>query len=193
MEARLQRYAKLRMWTEGRNWPWEEASDVALPDIMTHSLRIQDTLHNAVMSIRPAINSKAVSGKEDLGKQEKIDNLIDFQVFVENEGEKFIGECADAFVNDGVMTIYVPWVREDRDVIDIRIFPAIQEDFLPVVYFKQILTEEFPKGLLYKKEIFCRMYFLHSSKYVWRTGTGINSCSSIHSRFSTRKFERCFK
>ena len=50
MNARLQRYAKYRMWTEGKDWPWEGSSDVGLPDLMQHSLRVQDTLHNAVMS-----------------------------------------------------------------------------------------------------------------------------------------------
>ena len=152
IDARLQRYAKLRQWTSGKNWPWEEASDVALPDILTHSLRIQDTLHNAVMSIRPTINSKAVSGKEDIEKQEKIDNLIDYQIFMENEGEKFMGDAASAFVDDGVMTIYIPWVREDREIIDIRIYPSIPSEALPIQYFKQLLTEEFPKGLITKKD-----------------------------------------
>jgi hypothetical protein len=64
IEARLQRYAKFRMWTEGKDWPWEDASDAAIPDMMTHSLKVQDTLHNAVMSTRPPINSKATAEVE---------------------------------------------------------------------------------------------------------------------------------
>lgn len=153
-EARLQRYAKLRMWTSGKDWPWEDASDAAVPDIMTQSLRIQDTLHNAVMQMRPAIISKALNGKSDTDKQERIDNLIDYQVFVENEGEKMIGDIADAFVNDGVMTVYVPWVREERDVVDIRIYDPIPDEVVPVAYFKELLLEQFPKptDLLFKRD-----------------------------------------
>jgi hypothetical protein len=111
------------MWTEGKDFPWEDSSDVGLPDMITHSLRMQDTLHNSVMSIRPAIVTKAISGKEDSDKQEIVDNLIDYQVFIEQPGEQLIGDAADAFVNDGVYTIFTPWVREDREVVDIRFFP----------------------------------------------------------------------
>jgi hypothetical protein len=38
----------------GKDWPWEGATDFANPDMMTASMRLQDTLHNAVMSQRPA-------------------------------------------------------------------------------------------------------------------------------------------
>ncbi len=152
IDNRLQRYAKMRMWTSRKDAPWEDASDAAVPDILTHSLRVQDTLHNAVMSMRPAIVSKAITGKEDMDKQDKVDNLIDFQVFVENNGEKMVGDCADAFVNDGVMTIYVPWVREERDVTDIRLFDPIPEESVPIVYFKELLLAEYPEGDLYKRD-----------------------------------------
>lgn len=151
LDARLQRYAKLRMWTEGKIWPWEDASDVALPDIMTNSLRIQDTLHNAVMAIRPAIITKAVSGKEDQEKQSKIDNLIDFQIFVEQAGEQFIGELSDAFVNDGVFYVFTAWVTEDREILDVRFFPPIPDEVPPVAYFKELIVNEFPRGEIFKK------------------------------------------
>ena len=145
IESRLQRHAKLRMWTEGTDWPWEDASDIGLPDMMTNSLRIQDTLHNAVMAIRPAIVTKAISGKADVDKQQKIDNLIDFQVFVEQQGEKFIGDCADAFTNDGVFHVFTAWVREDREVMDVRFYPPIPDEGVPVAYFKEIVVSEFSK------------------------------------------------
>jgi hypothetical protein len=146
IEARIQRYAKFRMWTEGKDFPWEDSSDVGLPDMITHSLRMQDTLHNSVMSIRPAIVTKAISGKEDSDKQEIVDNLIDYQVFIEQPGEQLIGDAADAFVNDGVYTIFTPWVREDREVVDIRFFPKIPDDQVPISYFKELIVDEFPKG-----------------------------------------------
>jgi hypothetical protein len=92
------------MWTEGKDWPWEDSSDCALPDLMTHSLKVQDTLHNAAMSTRPAISGKAVQ-KSDAGKEDNVNQLLDYQFFVENKGEVIVGELADAFVNDGVITL----------------------------------------------------------------------------------------
>lgn len=153
LDAQLQRYAKLRMWTEGKDYPWEDATDAAIPDVMSHSLKMQDTLVNAVLTMRPAISSNALSGKEDQEKQDKIDRLIDFQVFVENQGEKLIGDGADAFVNDPCLIIYTPWVREEREVCEIRLFPAIPDQDVPVAYFKDLLTTEFrdPEYLMYKR------------------------------------------
>ena len=34
IDARLQRYAKYRMWTEPKDWPWEDATNFANPDMM---------------------------------------------------------------------------------------------------------------------------------------------------------------
>ena len=112
-ESRIQRYAKYRGWTEGRDWIGDETSDIGLMDMMQNSLKIQDTLHNAVMSQRPVVESQAVK-KEDVDKQKLIDNLIDFQVFVEQSGEKMVEEAAESFCNDGVFTIFIPWIKEDK-------------------------------------------------------------------------------
>ena len=51
--ARLERYAKYRGWTEGKTWPFENSSDISLPDLMTGSQREQDTLANAMLSAPP--------------------------------------------------------------------------------------------------------------------------------------------
>ena len=110
IDARLQRYAKFRMWKEEKTWPWPNASNAAVPDIMTACLRMEDTLHNAVMSQRPAVVSKAFQ-KANKGKSTVVDNLLDYQFFVEAKGEKVIGEAASAFVGDGVVTAFIPWVR----------------------------------------------------------------------------------
>jgi len=140
-DARLQRYAKFRGWTEGRDWIGDETSDVALPDMTTASLKMQDTIHNAVMSQRPAVSAKAVS-KEDKDKQEKIDNLLDYQFFIENNGEKTLEEMAEAFVNDGVYTVFTPWVKEKKKVSQVLLFDPIQGDF-PQQYFEEILNQEY--------------------------------------------------
>lgn len=145
MQARLQRYAKFRMWTEGKDWPWENASDAAVPDIMTASLRMQDTIHNAVMHQRPAVVSKAMQ-KANREKSAVVDNVLDFQFFVEAVGEKVVGEMADAFVNDGAVTVFIPWVEEKRETHDIRVLSPIPDDMAPGEYFALQLIRVFPKG-----------------------------------------------
>lgn len=142
-DARLQRYAKFRMWTEGKNWPWPNCSDLGLPDMMEKSLRVQDTLHNAVMSTRPAIGATAISGTSP-DKERHIDQLHDYQFFVEQPGETIVGELADAFVNDGVCIAFTPWITEERDVVETRIFDPIPADLAPRQYFQQLLNQTFP-------------------------------------------------
>lgn len=141
-EVRIQRYAKFRMWSEGKDWPWPDSSDVPLSDMMEKSLRVQDTLHNAVMSARPPIGSKAVSGANP-EKERSIDRLIDYQVFVEQDGENIIGDLADAFVNDGDFTVFIPWVKEFRETSDAKIFPPIPDETEPINYFQAIIQQEF--------------------------------------------------
>lgn len=145
IEARLQRIAKFRMWTEGKTWPWEDASDAAVPNIMTASLRMQDTIHNAVMSQRPAVVSKAMQ-KANKDKSAVVDNVLDYQFFVEAKGEKVIGEMADAFVNDGVVTVFIPWVREERETHEVRVLPKIPDAQPPGEYFALQLMRFYPKA-----------------------------------------------
>jgi hypothetical protein len=147
-EARIQRYAKFRMWVEGKDWPWPDSSDVPLSDMMEKSLRMQDTLHNAVMSDRPAILGKArVPG--DVGQQDTVNSLLDTQFFIEQKGEVIIGEIADDFINEGVFTVFVPWIKEMREVSDIRVYDAIPEELqFPSEYFRAILQKEFPEAAI---------------------------------------------
>lgn len=143
INRRLERYAKFRMWTTGKDWPWPNASDSAFPDMMTQSLRLQDTIHNAVMAIRPTISSKSKT-PADVDKQEVVDNLIDYQVFEEQNGEYIIGELIDAFVNDGHFTAFIPWIRERRQINEVMVFDAIPEDLLAGEYFEQLVTANWP-------------------------------------------------
>ena len=82
LARRIQRKAKTRMWTEPKDWPWKNSSNIGLPDILQKVLDLTETLVNAVMGQRPAIGAKA-HDKSDKDKQEIIDNLIDFQWFEE--------------------------------------------------------------------------------------------------------------
>lgn len=146
IENHLQRYAKYRMWTEGKDWPWENASDAAIPDMMTHSLKVQDTLHNAVMSSRPSVIAKAINAALK-PKEETVNNLLDYQFFVENKGENLIGELADQFVNTSAVTVFVPWITEEREAHEIRTLPPIPSETYPVVYFQQAIQSAYPQKL----------------------------------------------
>ena len=152
ISLRLQRYAKYRMWVEdGGDWPWEDSSNVALPDIATDVLALQDTLHNAVMGNRPIANARAIQ-KKDVSKQDKIDDLLDTQVFIEQDGEKAVEESADCFVLDGGWTAFIPWVREDRDVTLFRTWPELKEGEVPRARFEKILRQEFMDHLIVPKD-----------------------------------------
>lgn len=144
-DYRIQRIAKYRQWVTGKSFPWENSSDQAIPDMAESSLRTQDTLHNAIMSARPVIVSRAIL-KSDSDKQEMIDDLQDTQFFVEQNGEKVVEEACESFTNDPRCTIFVPWVRENRDVIDVLIKDPIPPDIIPSLYFEEFLKDEWPEG-----------------------------------------------
>jgi hypothetical protein len=142
---RLQRYAKYRQWTEGRDWPWQDSSDIALPDLTTNSLNTQDTLHNAVMSNRPVVSARAIE-PHDEPKQRTLDTLIDSQVFIEQDGERTLGEFIESFVNDPVATAFIPWVKENRQVTDVKTFPPIPSQLIPLEYFRDLLSQVFTQS-----------------------------------------------
>lgn len=146
MDRREQRQAKLRQWTEGKTWPWPEASDQAIPDMATTSLRMQDTLHNAVMSQRPAVVAQAVQN-HNVDKETSIDDLLDYQFFIEQRGEKIVEELASEFVDEGHFVAFVPWVRETRKFSDVKHYDPIPEDQIPIRYFQFILSREFPGAI----------------------------------------------
>lgn len=142
-DLRLQRYAKYRMWTGGKNWPWEGSSDIAVPDMMTDSFRVQDTLNNAVMSARPIVVSQALK-KAFADKQEMIDQLHDHQLFNEQDGETFIGEIIESFVNDGTYFVFLPWVKEKRETRITKAFQPLGDGGIGV--FEEYVRSEFPEA-----------------------------------------------
>ena len=145
IDARIQRYAKFRGWTEGKDWPWEGATDFPNPDMMSASMRLQDTLHNAAMAQRPAITATATK-KADKDKEEGANALLDFQFFEEQPGEKIVGELAEDFVNDGLFTAYIPWVDESRAIHEVKIFDPIPAEMSALEYFTKIVEGLFDKG-----------------------------------------------
>ena len=147
IDARLQRHAKFRMWVEPKEWPWHDASNAGIPDIMTAQLRMEDTLHNAVMQSRPVVTAAALN-KVNKDKAPVVDSILDYQFFVDGKGEKVIGEMANAFVGDGVVTVFVPWVDEKREAHDVRTLPRIPETQAPGEYFVLQLMQVYPKAQL---------------------------------------------
>ena len=145
IDARLQRYAKFRMWSEPNDLMWEGSTNFANPDMMTASMRLQDTLHNAVLSQRPPVMAKATK-KPDKDKEEKINSLLDYQFFEEQPGEQIVGTLADDFVNEGLYTAYIPWIDESRTVREIKVYPMVPVNVNPVEYFANILAGMFPKA-----------------------------------------------
>lgn len=151
-EARLQRYAKFRGWVEGKDWPWENASDVPLVDMQEKSLRQQDTLHNAVMSQMPPVGATATN-RQDRDKQDAVDKLISFQVFTEQDGEEVIGDLIDAFTNDGDFVAFVPWITEKRESALTTVFPPIPQDVPPDVYFRSLLRQKYANARMVSQTI----------------------------------------
>lgn len=138
MDARRQRYAKYRQWTDDyNNQPWEGAADIAVADLATISFRIQDTLENAVLSRRPVIEANAIRSS-DKDREAQVNDTIDHQVFLEN-GYDWLSDAIESFVNDGHFTAFIPWVVEDRQVLEIMKVPPIPEDELPSMYFRQAI------------------------------------------------------
>ncbi len=145
-ERRIQLYAKYRMWVEGgKDFPWPDASDFPLPDMMEKSLRMQDTLHNAVMSSRPVIGAKALD-RVDADKEANVDKMIHYQLFVEQPGEEWVGDMSDAFINDGLFVVFTPWITEERETSDVRRFPPIPDDMPPIDYFAAAIQQVFAEA-----------------------------------------------
>jgi len=146
-QDRLQRYAKFRMITPGSNYPWPDSSDTTMPDMMTQSLRVQDTLHNAVMSSESPVAAHAL---DDKGRDtaDNVNKLITHQVFVDMDGETLIGDLAESFTNDGIGTIMTPWVREKIDSTRIEVFEELIEGVRPKDQFRALLTVKFPNAKL---------------------------------------------
>jgi hypothetical protein len=141
---RLNRYAKYRQWeSPDTGWPWPGSSNQVMPDMMESSIRMQDTVHNAVMSARPIVVARALQ-KDNQPKESGVDALHDTQLFIEQDGERMIEHATESFCNDPSMTLYTTWVTERREVVDVRVFDPIPDDTVPRLFFSTLLRQEFP-------------------------------------------------
>lgn len=134
MNMRLDRYAKLRGWLPDKDWPWDGAANTWVPIMATASLRVKSALFNAVMGLRPVMMSRAHQ-RRNAAKQERIDQLLDWQVFTEAKGEQKFDDFISNFVDDGTAFAFVRWVRDRQTIHDVRVMPGLDEtqDHIPQV------------------------------------------------------------
>lgn len=146
-ERRIQRTAKYRGWREIKTYPWENASNAHLPIIMTDVQRTEDTLHNAVLSTRPVMNAKGAN-KAFEEKEKTVDQLLDHQVFVENQGETRIGNLISSFCQDGQFIAYTPYIKENQKVTRTNVldFPPAGQSWDE--YLWKQLTEMYPRSVV---------------------------------------------
>ena len=136
LEARLQRYAKLRGWLPEKSWPWASCSNVHVPILMTSDLRANAGLHNVVMTLRPLLSAKAQS-RSGVEREEKITQVVDYQLFLEpgpEIAERRLGDFITGGLQDGNGVAYTPWVRDERHVTETRVAPAIPPEASPSEY-----------------------------------------------------------
>lgn len=148
-EHRLQLYAKLRGWLEHKTQPWDGASNAHIPLMMTDCQRMIDTLVNAVLTQRPVMSAQATS-QADQDKGEIVDELTDFQFFVEQNGEEKVQEFADSFVTDGTAIAFIPYIKEDRKISDVRTFAPLKPEAPAELQIRLILDQAFPNSFATK-------------------------------------------
>jgi len=148
-EQRLQRYAKYRNWLEEKTQPWPGASNASVPLIMTDCQRMIDTLVNAVLTQRPVMGAQAVN-EADRDKGDTVDALIDYQFFLEQNGEERVQEFADSFIVDGTAISFQPYIKEDRKISDVRTFAPLQPGFPAEDQIRLILDQAFPQSFVNK-------------------------------------------
>ena len=143
IQMRMTRYRKLRGWLPEKTFPYNDCANFWIPLMLIFSLRTKATLENAVKSIRPMMNSKALHRRDYL-KQDRIDNLLDYQFFTENDGEKKIDQYISNFVDDEAVFSFCHWVRKEDDYRDVRVLPPPPVDQPFIVYAAQMLVIIFP-------------------------------------------------
>jgi hypothetical protein len=82
--------------------------------------------------------------KADAEKGTSIDELLDYQLFTEQNGEEIVGHLIRSFTDDGKFVAFIPWVKDRREVIEIKPVPQPQDPILAQQTYLQFLNETFP-------------------------------------------------
>lgn len=124
MQDRMGQLAKYYCIAEPKDWPYPNCSTAMVPIMMTAELRMRATLENAAKSVRPAMEAKALQ-RRNQPKEERINKLLDYQVFVENKGEPKIDDYITNFCRDKAAFIFSHWVREDQTIHEVRVLKGL--------------------------------------------------------------------
>src|SRR3990167_4812897 len=128
IQRRMARYQKLMGWLPGeKNWPWENAANFHVPIMMISSLKVESTLENACKSIRPMLEARALK-RLDKSKERRINGILDYQFFCENEGEKRLDEYIKNYVRDEAVFSLTHYVRERQGYREIKGMPGLTPD-----------------------------------------------------------------
>lgn len=145
MDLRKDRYAKFRGYLEEKVWPWNDCANFWVPIIMISVLRTAAALENAVKSIRPVMQAKALQ-RRNAQKEERINRVIDYQLFFENRGESKVDDSIMNFLLDETLFQFVHWVKDDQTIHDVRILDGLdlESDHIVQLLMKfQVLFPEF--------------------------------------------------
>lgn len=145
LTRRIQRYAKFRGWLDEKSYPWPGCSNVHLPILMTSGLRASAGLHNVIMTLRPLMTAKAAS-RAGIEREEKITQTLQYQMFLEpgpEIAERRFSDFIDGGLYDGNAVAYTPWVRDEREMTEVRFAPAIPDGASPA----DVLEAEFRRAL----------------------------------------------
>lgn len=143
IEQRYIRYAKLRGWLESKDWPWENASNQHVPVMLANCLRVEAGLFNAVLGVRPVMNAKPTRKDQKEGA-DRAAQLIDFQIFMEGDGDQRIEQYITQYVEDGTVVSFQPWVRDRREIHDVRVIPAEPDDQSLLTYLFDVIPTLMP-------------------------------------------------
>jgi hypothetical protein len=122
INRRMDRHAKVRGWLPEKTFPWAGCANFPVPIMAIANLKVRGVLENAAKSVRPMLESKARQGR-NVGKEKAITQLLDYQFFVENQGERIIDDAVSNFIEDEAVFLFTQYVKEDQTLHDTRILP----------------------------------------------------------------------
>lgn len=146
IQRRKERWLKLHGYHvgAGKTFPWNGCADFYAPIMLIALRRMSASLENSAKAMRPTVEAKAIQAR-NREKEDHVNNLLDYQFYHENQGEKKLDDYATNFTSDEVAYWYVPWAREDETIREVRIIPAaFDETVEPIIQCPAFLKILFP-------------------------------------------------
>jgi hypothetical protein len=142
MGRRAERRLKLMGWLPYKDFPWPNASNFWVGLMLISGLKMRGVMENSLKALRPMLNAKARQ-QRNTDKEKKIDNVLDYQFFIENKGETIIDTGCANFWEDEAVYAEVQYVKETQTFHDTRIFPPLKLDASVEEQLLTILIEIF--------------------------------------------------